>query len=77
MSEAMAITNETVRPTATNRMMRALISSLVILCLGTASSSDLVCGLYCEGFVALPFAVHFWTVSATTQAEGRCQTEAD
>jgi hypothetical protein len=63
MSEAMAMTNESVSPAATKRMMRALISSFVILSLGTASSSDLYC---CSdgfgGFVFDAFAVDSCTV---------------
>ncbi len=68
MSEAMAITNESVSPAATKRMMRALISSFVILSLGTASSSYLyICsdGYWC--FVFDAFAVDSCTVCATTQ----------
>ena len=71
MSEAMAITNEIVSPPATNRIMRALISSFVILSLGTASSSYLyICsdGDWC--FVFDAFAVHSCTVGAGCEGDG-------
>ena len=71
MSEAMAITNEMVSPAATNRIMRALISSFVSRSLGTASSSDLyVC---CDGdgqFVSDAFAVHSCTVCTGCEGDG-------
>ena len=63
MSEPIAMTNEAVRPTATNRIMRALICSFVILSLGTASTPDLcLCSDGFGGFVFDAFAVHFCTV---------------
>jgi hypothetical protein len=63
MSEAMAITNESVSPAATKRMMRALISSFDILSLGTASTSYLcLCSDGFGGFVFDAFAVHSCTV---------------
>ena len=71
MSEAMAITNEIVSPAATNRMMRALISSFVRRCLGTASSSYLyVCSDGYWGFVFDAFAVHSCTVCAGCEGDG-------
>ncbi len=71
MSEAMAITNEIVSPAATKRMMRALISSFVRRCLGTASSSDLcLCSDGFGGFVFNTFAVHSCTVGAGCEGDG-------
>ena len=71
MSEAIAITNEMVSPPATKRMMRALISSFVILSLGTASSSDLyVCSDGDGQFVFDAFAVHSCTVCAAGEGDG-------
>jgi len=71
MRDAMALTNESWRPAATNRIMRALISSFVILCLGTASTSYLYCcsdGFGC--FVFDAFAVHSCTVCAGCEGDG-------
>jgi hypothetical protein len=71
MSEAMAMTNEIVSPAATNRIMRALISSFVILCLGTASTSDLcLCSDGFGGFVFDAFAVDSCTVGAGCEGDG-------
>jgi len=72
MSDAMAITNEAVRPTATNRMMRAFISSFVILSLGTASTTYLcLCSDGFGCFVFDAFAVHSCTVSTGCEGDGK------
>lgn len=72
MSEAMAMTNEMVSPPATNRIMRALISSFVRRCLGTASSSYLcLCADGFGCFVFDAFAVH----SCSVCAAGECDCE--
>ena len=71
MSEAMAITNEMVSPAATNRMMRALISSFVSRSLGTTATSDLyVCSDGCWQFVSDAFAVHTGTVCTGCEGDG-------
>jgi hypothetical protein len=71
MSDAMAMTNESVSPAATNRIMRALISSFVILSLRTASSSYLcLCSDGFGCFVFDAFAVHSCTVGAGCEGDG-------
>ena len=71
MSEAMAITNEMVSPAATNRIMRAFISSFVSRSLGTTATSDLyVCSNGCWQFVSDAFAVHTGTVCAAGEGDG-------
>ena len=63
MSEAIAITNESVSPAATNRMIRALISSFVILSLATTATSYLYgCADGFGCFVFDAFAVDSCTV---------------
>ncbi len=67
----MAMTNESVSPAATKRMMRALISSFVRRCLGTASSSYLcLCSDGFGGFVFDAFAVDSCTVCTGCEGDG-------